>query len=68
MKKAEIFKKALEMNREELLPTKICKTKLINVTQDEFCELYKHLNNGQDLKENCECNTIFIGEFIFKRK
>jgi hypothetical protein len=33
------------MNREELLPTKICKTKLINVTQDEFCELYKHLNN-----------------------
>lgn len=67
MKKMEIFKKALEMNREELIPTKICRTKLINVTQDEFCELYKHLNN-HDPFEGCDCNTIFIGDYIFKKK
>lgn len=67
MKKAEIIKEALQMNREELIPSKVCKTKLINVTQDEFCELYKHLNN-HDVKENCDCNTIFIGNYIFKKK
>jgi hypothetical protein len=67
MKKTEIFKEALEMNRDELIPSKICKTKLIHVTKEEFCELYKHLN-GHDIKENCDCNTIFIGDYIFKKR
>jgi len=67
MKKAEIFKEALEMDRAELLQTNVCKCKYINVTKDEFCELYKHLY-GHDVKEGCDCNTIFIGSFIFRKR
>lgn len=67
MKKIEIFNAALKMNREDLVPSKICKTKLIHVTQEEFCELYNHLNN-HDMKENCDCDTIFIDNYIFKKK
>lgn len=67
MKKAEIFKEALKMQREELVPSKVCKTKLIHITQEEFCELYKHLN-GHDVKEGCDCNTIFIDNYIFRKK
>ena len=67
MKKSEIFKEALEMDRTDLIPSKICKCKYINVTKEEFCELYQHLN-GHNVTEGCECNTIFIGNFIFRRK
>lgn len=32
MKKIEILRDALEMDRTELIPSKVCKTKLIHVT------------------------------------
>lgn len=66
MKKIEILKDALQMDRTELIPSKICKTKLIHVTQEEFCKLYKHLNDH--IPENCVCDTIIIGDYIFKKK
>lgn len=67
MKKIEILKDALKMDRTELVPSKICKTKLIHVTQDEFCQLYQHLN-GHDVPDGCDCDTVFIDNYIFKKK
>lgn len=67
MKKIEILKDALAMDRTELVPSKVCKTKIIHVTQDEFCELFKHLND-RDVPDGCDCDTIFIGNYIFKKK
>lgn len=67
MKKIEILRDALEMDRTELVPSKICKTKLIHVTSDEFSQLYHHLNN-RNVPEDCEFDTIFIGNYIFKKK